>query len=95
MEYRLRSDNGDYRWVLEKGIPRFEKDVFAGYIGSCTDINERKENEKYLNIQYKVSKTLIESKTTEEAFRNLLKNVCMGINWDFGILWMADEKNEI
>jgi len=95
MEYRLRSENGDYCWIFEKGIPRFEEDVFAGYIGSCTDINERKENENFLKIQYEVSKTLIESKTTEEAFRKLLRNVCTGINWNFGILWIADDKNEI
>ncbi|MBK9334900.1 MAG: GAF domain-containing protein [Ignavibacteria bacterium] len=95
MEYRLRSENGDYRWVLEKGIPRYEGDYFAGYIGSCLDINERKRNENFLKIQYEVSKTLSESGTIEEASRNLLKNVCMGINWNFGILWLADEKNEI
>ncbi|MBK6875559.1 MAG: PAS domain S-box protein [Ignavibacteria bacterium] len=95
MEYRLRSGNGDYRWILEKGIPRYEGDDFAGYIGSCIDINERKQNENYLQIQYEVSKTLSESKTIEEASRILLKNVCMGINWNFGILWMADEKNEV
>ncbi len=95
MEYRLKSVDGDYRWILEKGIPRFEGEIFTGYIGSCTDINERKKNENYLRIQYEVSKTLTESGTIEEASRKLLRNVCMGINWNFGILWMADEKNEI
>ena len=43
MEYRLRSGNGDYRWILEKGIPRYEGDDFAGYIGSCIDISEQKK----------------------------------------------------
>jgi PAS domain S-box-containing protein len=42
MEYRLRRRDGQYRWVLESGIPLFEgpNQVFSGYIGSCVDIHE-------------------------------------------------------
>jgi signal transduction histidine kinase len=43
MEYRLRRKDGEYRWVLDSGVPRFESaDAFAGYIGSCTDISDLK-----------------------------------------------------
>jgi signal transduction histidine kinase len=43
MEYRLRRADGQYRWVLDRGSPRFEPDGrFAGFIGSCVDITERK-----------------------------------------------------
>jgi PAS domain S-box-containing protein len=43
IEYRLRRVDGEYRWVLHKGIPRYSpKGEFAGYIGSCIDITERK-----------------------------------------------------
>jgi len=46
MEYRLRRKDGDYRWILDKGVPRFSPNqVFLGYIGSCLDITERKEAE--------------------------------------------------
>ncbi|MBK8551969.1 MAG: PAS domain S-box protein [Ignavibacteria bacterium] len=94
MEYRLRNAQGELRWVLDKGIPRFEGNEFVGYIGSCIDINERKKSERFLKLQYEVSKTLAESKTIKEASQNLLKNICMGIDWNFGILWLADDKNE-
>lgn len=94
MEYRLRNAQGEFRWVLDIGIPRFEGNEFVGYIGSCIDINERKKSERFLKIQYEVSKTLTESKTIKEASQNLLRNICMGIDWNFGILWLADEKNE-
>ena len=47
MEYRLRCFDGQYRWILDNGVPHFTKDKnFAGYIGSCVDIHEIKELER-------------------------------------------------
>ena len=41
--HRLRRHDGDYRWILDHGVPRFSPDgSFAGYIGSCIDITEQK-----------------------------------------------------
>jgi PAS domain S-box-containing protein len=45
VEYRLRRKDGEYRWVLDVGTPRFEAGVFLGYIGSCLDITERRQAE--------------------------------------------------
>ena len=43
MEYRLRRNDGEYRWVIESGIPRYtESGEFAGYIGSNIDITDLK-----------------------------------------------------
>jgi two-component system, LuxR family, sensor kinase FixL len=46
VEYRLRRKDGEYRWLLDTGTPRFDTDgVFLGYIGSCIDIGDRKQAE--------------------------------------------------
>lgn len=46
LEYRLRRVDGEYRWLLDNGVPRFARDGgFEGYIGSCIDITERKNEE--------------------------------------------------
>jgi nitrogen-specific signal transduction histidine kinase/CheY-like chemotaxis protein len=43
MECRKRRADGEYRWVLASGVPRFTSDgEFAGYLGSCTDITDLK-----------------------------------------------------
>ena len=44
IEYRLRRHDGAWRWMLDAGAPRFTPDgAFAGYIGACIDIHERRE----------------------------------------------------
>jgi len=49
MEYRLRRKDGAYRWILDRGTPRYAPDgQFAGYIGSCVDITERRQLESEL-----------------------------------------------
>jgi PAS domain S-box-containing protein len=46
MEYRLRRFDGEYCWILDTGTPRCNEDgSFAGYIGSCIDISDRKQAE--------------------------------------------------
>jgi len=50
MEYRLRRFDGEYRWLVDIGVPRFESDgTFLGYVGSCIDITDRKTSEESLH----------------------------------------------
>jgi PAS domain S-box-containing protein len=46
VEYRVRRHDGVHRWVLDWAVPRFTPDgTFAGYIGSCIDIEDRRAAE--------------------------------------------------
>lgn len=46
MEYRLRRHDGEYRWIIDHGVPNHDAaGEFIGYIGSCLDISDRHEME--------------------------------------------------
>ena len=62
MDYRLRRYDGQYRWVLDNGIPFYTSDgTFTGYIGSCIDITERRRLEQQLQYSEQKLRTLVES----------------------------------
>jgi PAS domain S-box-containing protein len=49
IEYRLRRRDGEYRWMLDRGMPRYAKGgLFVGFVGACIDIHERKRAEHEL-----------------------------------------------
>jgi len=76
MEYRLRRYDGEYRWILDNGVPRLNEDgSFAGYIGSCIDVSEQKLAEQALSA---VSRKLIEAQEQERAriARELHDDIC-------------------
>jgi PAS domain S-box-containing protein len=65
MEYRLRRYDGEYRWLSDIGVARFNSDgTFAGYIGSCIDVTERKLADEALSS---VSRKLIEAHEEERT----------------------------
>src|SRR5258706_9302807 len=70
MEYRLRRHDGLWRWILDKGIPTYDAArEFTGYIGSCVDINNRREAEERV---HESTKALGES---ESRFRQLTESL--------------------
>ena len=43
MEYRLRRSDGAFRWIFDRGVPYTDDSgTFAGFIGSCVDVDERR-----------------------------------------------------
>ena len=49
IEYRLRRQDGHFRWVVSHGIPRYDENgTFAGFIGSCFDVTDQHEVEAHL-----------------------------------------------
>lgn len=49
LEYRLKRHDGEYRWIMDEGSPRYSLEgEFLGYIGHCLDITDRKKIENKL-----------------------------------------------
>ncbi len=59
MEYRLQRADGEYRWVLDHGIPRYsDTGLFLGFIGSCVDITDVTEIKQAWDTHQNISKRL-------------------------------------
>jgi PAS domain S-box-containing protein len=71
MQYRLRRYDGEYRWVSDQGVPRYDTHgTFAGYIGSCVDVTELVNKDRAL-------------RESEERMRVATEAVNLGIwEWD-------------
>ncbi len=66
LEYRLRRFDGQYRWILDAGVPRFDPDgSFIGYVGSAIDITQHKLAESALST---ISQRLIAAQEEERAW---------------------------
>jgi PAS domain S-box-containing protein len=80
MEYRLRRYDGEYRWMLDTGVPIFSPDGdFKGYIGSCVDITDQKLTEAMMRESRAQFASIIEAAmdaiiTIDSDYRVILFN---------------------
>jgi PAS domain S-box-containing protein len=59
MEYRLQRADGEFRWILDHGVPRYsDTGVFLGFIGSCVDITDVAEIKQAWDVQQNITKRL-------------------------------------
>lgn len=65
--YRMRYKDGSYGWVQNRCVPRFSSNnIFLGYMGTLTDIQELKTKEEQL-------------RKSEQFYHNLIANSLDGI----------------
>jgi len=75
-ECRLQRADGEYRWVLAVGSPRFESGgVFAGFVGSCTDTTEVKQAQEEALASQKLESLGVVSRGIAHDFNNLLGSI--------------------
>ena len=55
LEYRIKTNGDQYRWVIDQSSPRYHADGrFLGFVGSVMDIHDRKLAEETIRHQAKV-----------------------------------------
>jgi len=80
IEYRLRRNDGEYRWIMDAGNPRLMPDgTFAGYIGSAVDITDRKQAEEMLR---KIAQG-VSASTSDDLLRTLARRLSDALRVDF------------
>jgi PAS domain S-box-containing protein len=73
MEYRLQRADGEYRWLLDHGVPRYTNTgLFLGFIGSCVDITDVTEIKRTWDIQQNISKRLGELAAIVESSEEVI-----------------------
>jgi PAS domain S-box-containing protein len=85
VEYRLRRADGEYRWVLDRGTPRFAPDGgFSGILGTGLDIHDRRFLEHRDRFLAQAANAMGGTPDIEEAFQKvarlavpLLADVCL------------------
>ena len=64
MELRLRRRDGEYRWTLSLGVPRYgANNEFMGYVGSAIDLTERRQQEAALRRSEARYRDVVESQS--------------------------------
>ncbi|MBR8834143.1 MAG: PAS domain S-box protein [Stigonema ocellatum SAG 48.90 = DSM 106950] len=84
MEYRLRRFDGEYRWILDMGVPRLTTaGEFLGYIGSCIDIDDRKVAEAQIRQMNETLEERVKQRTAQlEAANKELESFCYSVSHD-------------
>ena len=89
-EYRFLKPDGTIKWVLGNAIPEMDGDIVVGYIGTTTDITERKiselllqekaeeieaQNEEYKQLNEELYKAKIKAEESDRLKSAFLANM--------------------
>ena len=76
LEYRLRRADGDYRWIVCSGVPRFSADgEFRGYVASAIDISDTKRAQEEAFDRQKLESLRVLTGGIAHDFNNLLGSI--------------------
>ena len=103
MEYRLRRHDGVYRWILDNGVPRYNTDgTFAGFIGSCVDIDDLIERQREMTelvaknqrLEQEVSGRIKALSDSESSLRSLVMTAHYPLMILRGREWIIEIANQ-
>ncbi len=74
-EARFRRADGEYRWLMNTGIPRFVAGVHVGYIGTLIDITDHRLNQEQVLARQKLESLGVLSAGIAHDFNNMLGSI--------------------
>ena len=87
MEYRMRHHTGQYRWILDRGVPRYAPDgTFEGYVGGCLDIHDQKEAAEKVRIADDMTRLM---KAQDEERRRIARELHDSAGQTLAVLGMS------
>jgi PAS domain S-box-containing protein len=87
MEYRMRHHSGQYRWILDRGVPRYAPDgTFEGYLGGCLDIHDQKEAAEKVRIADDMTRLM---KAQDEERRRIARELHDSAGQTLAVLGMS------
>ena len=94
LTYRLRQASGEYRWMKDEGMPRYDdQGTFQGYVGHCQDITEFMNVEEALRKSEIKYRTIIEN-SQEGIFQTSVDGRQMTVNMAFADILGYDSAEE-
>ncbi len=64
MDYRLRRHDGEYRWILDRGVPRYgPAGEFLGYVGTAINVTDRRQQEEAVRRSEERYRDVVEKQT--------------------------------
>lgn len=98
MEYRLRHHSGEYRPILDAGMPRYSADgKFNGYVGSCIEVERLPPTADDVADRRHLDAVVAERTAalydSEQRFRRIVETTLDGI-WTFDVNDRIDYVNQ-
>lgn len=95
-EHRLKTKNGEWKWVLDTGkiTERDSSGDPIRLVGTHIDISERKQSEELENIERDLGIKLSKASSLEETMRICLKAAIVYAQMDAGGIYTVDETDK-
>ena len=85
---------GDKEFPLELSLATWHAKGMRFFSAFLRDLTERKRHETRQAIQLAISQVLMEAQTVEQAGRQILQSVGHLADWEVGLIWLLDPRQE-
>jgi PAS domain S-box-containing protein len=85
---------GDKEFPVELSLATWHAKGMRFFSAFLRDLTERKRHETRQAIQLAISQILLEAQTVEQAGRQILQSVGRLADWEVGLIWLLDSRQE-